>query len=153
MIASGPIGASVCVQIGLQQKVVSTWDRSLPLGSSATNQKAELNAMIIALEQAVEKADEMDSIPRMHVTIYSDSKYVVDCMTTSRARYRNRDYTSAKGRGIQNRDLMQEAHNFQEVLEGLGEVRIIWIPRDQNQRAEKEADKVLDEIVQSILSG
>lgn len=37
--------------------------------------------MIIALEQALEKYDELDGSPWLDVKIYTDSKYLIGCMT------------------------------------------------------------------------
>lgn len=45
-----------------------------------TNQRADITAMIIALAWALEKYEELDTSPRLDVTIYSDSKYAIGCM-------------------------------------------------------------------------
>ena len=40
-----------------------------------------MTAIIIALEQALEKYHDLDGTPRIDVKIYTDSKYVIGCMT------------------------------------------------------------------------
>ncbi|PQE12450.1 ribonuclease H1 protein [Rutstroemia sp. NJR-2017a BVV2] len=48
-----------------------TWTRQLPYYPPPTNQRAEITAIILALELALKKYDGLDSNPRVNVTIYS----------------------------------------------------------------------------------
>jgi ribonuclease HI len=57
------------------------WTKLLPRYPPPTNQRAEITAIILALEQAIEKCACMISDPWVDITIYSDSKYAIGCMT------------------------------------------------------------------------
>lgn len=58
------------------------WTRDLNQSDAVpTNQRAEITAIILALEQALDKYEKLDSYPYLEVEIFSDSKYAVGCMT------------------------------------------------------------------------
>jgi ribonuclease HI len=48
---------------------------------NATNQRAELSAIILGLLMALDRYHQLNRNPRLRLTIYSDSKYAVNCMT------------------------------------------------------------------------
>lgn len=75
----GAIGAAAAVfqfKWGKQR----AWTRVLPRHPRPTNQRAEITAIILALELALERYRNLDSYPWIDVKIYSDSKYAVNCM-------------------------------------------------------------------------
>lgn len=49
------------------------WTRSLPRYPPPTNQRAEITAIIFALEKALDKFERLDTNPYLEVKIYSDS--------------------------------------------------------------------------------
>ena len=68
------IGAAACV-IESKWSRDSTWTRRLPTPNPRrndpipTSQRAEITAIILALEKALDKYDHLDGYPRMVVTI------------------------------------------------------------------------------------
>ena len=77
------IGAAACV---IQKKWGrnSTWTRELRSGyrdPTPTSQRAEITAIILALEIALQEYAELDSNPNLRLTIHTDSKYAHGCMT------------------------------------------------------------------------
>lgn len=74
----GSVGAGVAVfklASGDMERYYEVLDDSY---DPPTNQRAEITAIKVALEQALRKYDELDSYPRLNVNIYSDSRYVTD---------------------------------------------------------------------------
>ena len=53
----------------------------LPSNPTPTNQRAEIQAIILALRWALRKYKELDSYPRLVVRIHSDSRYAIGCST------------------------------------------------------------------------
>ena len=58
----------------------SSWFKKLPANPRPTNQRAEITAIIIALRQALVLFRTLQTDPRLDITIYSDSRYAVNCM-------------------------------------------------------------------------
>ena len=75
----GAIGAAAAV-FQLKWGRQKAWTRVLPDYPRPTNQRAEITAIILALELALERYRNLDSYPWLDVKIYSDSKYAVNCM-------------------------------------------------------------------------
>src|ERR1700733_8506986 len=74
------IGAAAAV-FKLRWRRRKKWSMVLPRDPTPTNQRTEISAIILALEQALERYHGLRSEPRIKVTIYSDSQYAVGCMT------------------------------------------------------------------------
>jgi len=77
---AGTIGAAAAV-FKTKYGTHKAWTIKLPGHPRPTNQRAEITAIIVALLQALKKYRELASNPWLDVTIYSDSRYAVDCMT------------------------------------------------------------------------
>jgi ribonuclease HI len=73
-----------------------------------TNNTAELKALIYALEYA-------QTSPSLKVTIFSDSKYSIDCVITWAYGWKAKGWTK-KGGEIKNLELVQRAHTLYEQL-------------------------------------
>lgn len=121
------------------------WTRSLPRYPRPTNQRAEITGIIVALEQALDKYDDLDASPYLKVKIYSDSRYAVNCMTTWIYKWANNGWTNAAGYEVANRDLIQEASRLDDRLRELGEVDYMWIPREDNEYADSLCNQDMDE--------
>ncbi|KAK2736277.1 hypothetical protein FQN57_000807 [Myotisia sp. PD_48] len=123
------------------------WQLSLPSNPRPTNQRAEITAIILALEKASEKYDELNSKPRLDVKIYSDSRYVVGCMTTWVDKWENNGWTNSAGKEVANRDLLEEAWDLDNTLRqvGRGDIEYIWIPREKNEYADRLCNEDMDE--------
>lgn len=121
------------------------WTRILPNHPTPTNQRAEITAIIIALEQALEKSAELRTSPMLDVTIYSDSKYAIGCMTDWVNKWSRNGWINAAGYEVANRDLIKDASDLHNKLKEEGTVKYIWIPREKNQDADRLCNEVLDE--------
>lgn len=111
-----------------------------------TNQRAEIAAIILALKKALERYNDLDSAPRINLTIHSDSRYAVDCMTTWIYNWSCNGWTNARGNPVANKDLIQEASNLDDDLRALGKVTYKWIPRHENQQADKACNEEMDKM-------
>lgn len=123
-----------------------SWYRTPRLSrqENATNQRAEITAIIPGLEMALNRFDDLASNPTLDVTIYSDSRYAVDCLTDFVYKWTQNGWTNARGAEVANRDLIEEASDLDDRLERLGNVAYSWIPRSQNVLADKRCNEELD---------
>lgn len=121
------------------------WQRSLPRYPPPTNQRAELSAIIMGLEMALEKYAELDTNPYINVKIYSDSRYSIGCMTSWIYKWANNGWINAAGYEVANRDLIEEASDLDDRLKKEGDVDYIWIPRKENQYADSCCNDALND--------
>lgn len=120
------------------------WSRRLPSYPQPTNQAAEITAIIIALEKAIEKYGNLSFGPFMKVTITTDSKYAYGCMTEWRFKWQSNGWINAAGRDVANRDLLERAMELEAEVEEHGDVRYRWVPREENTKADEAANWELD---------
>ncbi|KAJ5966278.1 ribonuclease H1 [Penicillium waksmanii] len=137
------IGASAAV-FETGPGVYMSWTRSLPSHPPPTSQRAEIDAINLALDQALVFYEELPSYTRLDVTIYSDSRYVVGCMTQWIPRFINNGWRNSAGRPVANRDLLEEAWYLNNELRQRGYVEYRWFPREQNQVADGLCDEEMD---------
>ncbi|KAI1088507.1 ribonuclease H-like domain-containing protein [Rostrohypoxylon terebratum] len=112
----------------------------------ATNQRAELLAMILALEWALERYEELDGYPRLQLTIYSDSRYAVGCLNEWMDRWVANGWMNSRGMPVANRDLIEEAYDLEDKVRDLGSVLYEYIPRSENTVADTACNDALDDI-------
>ncbi|GAW24953.1 hypothetical protein ANO14919_145490 [Xylariales sp. No.14919] len=140
------IGAAACV---LRTRSSLSFHRTQELSSFysevPTSQRAEITAIIMALEWALEKYDELHSSPRLVVRINSDSKYAVGCMDTWIYKWSRNGWRNAAGYEVANRDLIEQASDLDDRVKELGSVDYKWIPRSENEEADELCDEALDE--------
>lgn len=110
-----------------------------------TNQRAEITAIIMALEWALEKYETLRSRPELRVTIYSDSQYAVRCMDDWIYKWCRNGWTNARGSEVVNRDLIERASHLDDLVAELGSVDYVWIRREENQAADELCRQRLDE--------
>ncbi|KAK4702823.1 ribonuclease HI, partial [Phenoliferia sp. Uapishka_3] len=91
--AIGAAGISIVRRSGER----NGWWRKLPQYPTPTNQRAELLSLAFALEKAIEIRDDLYNSPYFDLTLKTDSKYAVDCMTTWIAKWRENGFTNVKG--------------------------------------------------------
>jgi ribonuclease HI len=120
------------------------WTRVLPRYPPPTNQRAEITAIIIALEQALEEYDNLNGTPYLDVKIYSDSKYAVGCMNEWVYKWVQNGWRNAAGYEVANRDLIEKASNLDDRLKEEGKVQYIWIPREENEDADRYCNEAMD---------
>ena len=127
----------------------SYWTKTRRLDTddyNATNQRAEILAIILALEWALETYRSLDSHPNIDVTIHSDSAYAVKCMNTWIDKWIDNDWTNSKGYDVANRDLLEKASMLEEDVMDLGTIKYVHIRREYNQEADEACNELLDEM-------
>lgn len=140
----GSIGAAAAIfKLRFGRQIV--WTTSLPRHPPPTSQRAEITAIILALEKALEKYAELHTNPWLDIKIYSDSRYAVGCMTEWVYKWSRNGWINAAGNEVANRDLIQKASDLDDRLKEEGTVKYIWIPREENQDADRYCTEVLDE--------
>ena len=143
--SSNAIGAAACV-IHRRWGGDLTYTRKLPSYTTPTSQRAEITAIILALEQGLSKSRDLDTSPRMNVTIYTDSKYAHGCMTDWVYKWSRNGWINAAGNSVANRDLIEQASDLDDDLKEYGVVNYVWVPRSENQKADEAAGEVLNEM-------
>lgn len=123
----------------------AVWTKALSRHITPTNQRAEISAIILALQTALERYDDLDTCPRLSLKVYSDSKYAVGCMNEWIYKWYQTNWTNARGEEVANRDLIEEASDLGDRVNEIGNVEYIWIPRSENQLADEYCNGVLDE--------
>lgn len=101
--------------------------------------------MIVALEWALEKYDDLNGYPTLNVTIHSDSAYAVGCMSDWIDNWSRNGWRNARGQPVGNRDLIVEASALDDRLQMLGNVNYVHVPRADNVDADRECNRALDE--------
>ncbi|KAI1356048.1 ribonuclease H-like domain-containing protein [Xylaria sp. FL0043] len=126
------IGAAACV---LKTRSGSSFHRT-----------AAIAAIIIALQWALEKYEELDSCPRLVLRIHSDSRYAIGCMDNWIYKWARNGWRNAAGYEVANRDLIERASDLDDKVKELGSVDYIWIPRSENEEADELCNDKLDEL-------
>ena len=121
-----------------------TWIKHLPKTPRPTNQSAEIEAIILALEQALVKYGQLRSNPYLVVKIYSDSKYVIGCMTEWIYKWSTNGWLNASGKPVANQDLIAKAIELHDELRDEGSVEYIKIPRSENEEADGYCKQAMD---------
>jgi ribonuclease HI len=138
------IGAAAAVH-------VKKWGRSdprtkhLPRYPTPTNQRAEITAIIMALNFALERVQEMDLSTSLDLRIYSDSKYAVGCMNEWIYKWTKNGWRTSENNEVVNRDLIQKASHLDDQVKEHGRVSYIWIERAANQIADQCCNEALNE--------
>lgn len=122
---------------------LDSFTRRLPIDPTSipTNQRAEITAVIMALEVALHKY----ATPPLDLKIYSDSRYAIGCMTEGIDNWRRNGWINVSGGQVANKDLIQKASGLEErVKDRGGAVGYIWISRADNADADKACNQELD---------
>jgi ribonuclease HI len=111
-------------------------------GSKQTNQRAELTAILRALDIA----------PRhREVTIYTDSKYAIDCVTNWYRNWVKNGWVNSKGKPVENKDLVADIRERIEEREQLAKVTyFVWVKGHAQNPGNIAADRLA---VEGALSG
>lgn len=100
--------------------------------------------IIIALEQALGRYDELDSHPYLDVKIYSDSKYAILYMNERIHTWFRNGQTNSRNQPISNQDLIQEAFGSGRQGEGAGQGGI-YLDSEENHEADGLCNDCMDE--------
>ena len=103
-------------------------------GPRQTNQRAELTAVLRALE----------IVPRnRNVTIVTDSRYAIDCITVWYINWRKNGWKTAAGKAVENKDLVEHVLAKIEERNGAGVKTLFeWIKGHASHPGNVEADKL-----------
>ena len=106
-------------------------------GSRQTNQRAELTAVQRALDVAPRHRD---------VTIYTDSKYAIDCVTNWYRNWVRNGWMNSKGKPVENKDLVLGVRENIDEREILGKkTYFVWVKGHANTQGNIEADRLANE--------
>ena len=143
----GAYGACACYVIkkwGQNEtftKRLSAWNDPVP-----TSQRAELCAIILALEHALDTRQELDNDPYLYVDIYTDSKYAYGCMTEWCTKWQNNGFINSLGYEVANRDLIEKALDLESDILNYGKVNWEWVPRSDNTVADEAVNAEMDDM-------
>ncbi|KAL8705024.1 MAG: hypothetical protein Q9201_001831 [Fulgogasparrea decipioides] len=103
-------------------------------GPRQTNQRAELTAILRALE----------IVPKnRHVSIITDSKYAIDCVTVWYVNWRKNGWKNAAGKAVENKDLVEMILSKTEERESLNvQTTFEWIKGHAHHPGNVEADRL-----------
>jgi len=112
------------------------------LGSIQTNQRAELSAMIAALESVCKEPILQE--PEAQIIIYTDSKYVKDILTAGWLEQWKKNNWKRKLGELKNVDLVQRLDCLWEKVtkEGKAKLEIVWVKGHDGIKGNEEADKL-----------
>ncbi|KFY44116.1 hypothetical protein V494_01628 [Pseudogymnoascus sp. VKM F-4513 (FW-928)] len=140
----GSIGACAAVFKSPDGTILDSYGNCLPYDPRPTSQRAELTAIILALQKVVDKDDTLPNNPWLDVKIYSDSYYAVSCMREWIHNWRRNGWINAAGNSVMNQDLIRWADELDDEIQKLGSVEYCWIPREQNQHADRFVNEIMD---------
>ena len=110
---------------------------------NATSQRAEIFAIILALEWAMEAYENSNTSPRIKVIIHSDSRYTVNCMNKWPAKWSNNGWTTSAGGSVANQDILQEAIEAENRVLDVGNVVYKRVSRDKVHGADEKCNEEL----------
>ena len=142
----GAIGAAAAVRRYRDGSVSHRTRQLNTYNYNATNQRAEILAIILALDWAMEDYENLNNSPSISVTIHSDSKYAVNCMNQWLTRWSNNGWTTSVGGSVANQDILQEAIEAENRVLDVGNVVYKWVPRAQVHDADEKCNDVLDDM-------
>lgn len=109
---------------------------SLTPGTPQTNQRAELRAVVHALEQ-ISEAAAADS--NRSFVIYTDSKWSIDAITKWRANWQRNGWLTAAKEPVKHQDLIRHAGNLYDALHP-HRVTIEWVKGHSSSEGNRAAD-------------
>lgn len=106
-------------------------------GSKQTNQRAELTAIQRALDIAPKHRD---------VTIYTDSRYSIDCVTNWYRGWERNGWVNSKGKPVENVDLVKGVRGAIAEREMMKRKTLfVWVKGHQGNAGNVEADRLANE--------
>ena len=103
-------------------------------GSRQTNQRAELTAILRALEIVPRNRD---------VVIITDSKYAIDCVTEWFINWRRNGWKTASGKAVENKDIIENVlSKIEERAKLVVRTDFEWIKGHANHPGNVEADRL-----------
>ncbi|KAI8625532.1 ribonuclease H-like domain-containing protein [Xylariaceae sp. FL1651] len=141
----GPIGAAAACLMAPDGVGYASRTRNLPRRDpQPTSQRAELTAIILELEWAVEECERPDSYP-MNIRIYSDSSYAVRSLNTWRYNWAQSGWQRPNGAPVANQDLFNDIWSLERQVGQFRTIDYRWVPREANSNANWECNQALNE--------
>jgi ribonuclease HI len=140
----GAIGAAAAVFLRKDGQPSKIFISRLPASTRPTNQRAEIYAIIIALEQALIKYNNLTFRPILDVTIMSDSKYAIKCINEWIYKWCANGWKTSAGYEVANRDLIERMSELDDEIRECGDVRYTFIPRTENEIADEACNEAMD---------
>lgn len=104
-----------------------------------TNQRAELHAIVDALQTAVDTPNS-DS---KNIRVMTDSKYSRDCLTSWGDKWETNGYKSSTGKQVQNQDLIKNGRALMQQLKNQGgSIEIEHVKGHADNYGNNQADKL-----------
>ncbi|KAJ5701313.1 hypothetical protein N7488_008861 [Penicillium malachiteum] len=113
-----PTGAAAAVTITKDGRSLY-WTKSLPPEPKLTSQRAEITGIILALRRVLVRSKKLRTSPYLDVTIHTDSKYAIGCMTTWIHKWRKNGCTNCHDRKVANKNIIRWASRLQKPRENL----------------------------------
>ncbi|KAF3167136.1 hypothetical protein TWF225_012058 [Orbilia oligospora] len=110
-----------------------------------TIQRAELTSVILAIDIATIRFEQLDTKPYLDVKIHSNSEYAIDCMTNRIHQCNRNGWMDDAGDEVENRDLMEKVLDLEDLLRDKGDVSYFLISREENQEATEFCNRALDD--------
>lgn len=143
----GPIAAAAVTMTNKYGRR-TTQTHQLPPSPPPTPQRAQLSAIILALQQArlktLQPRPGPGPRPRVDVTIHTDSKYAMGCMTQWCWKWARNGFRTRRGREVVDRDLIERALLLEGEVLRAGTVEWVWVPRGRNGAVGAVVEGVLD---------
>ncbi|KAL3477942.1 ribonuclease H-like domain-containing protein [Aspergillus californicus] len=139
------IGAAAVAFKNRRGKFEGDSTQALPSSPTPTSQRAEISGIILALEKVLQKHDTLVYGPLIEVTIHSDSRYAIDCMTKYIHKWTSNGWVNSAGNPVANQDLIQEAAQLEDRVRDLGSLTYKFIPREENSYVDGLCNQCLDD--------
>ena len=122
--------------------------RSINSNENPTSQRAELTALIMALEAGLRRKSQLRGNPHFQFSILTDSMYVINCLTKFHWKWKQNGWINSRGLPVSNQDLIQRALYLHDriVNEGSGGcIQFEHVSREMNEEADRLANLGCDE--------
>lgn len=116
---------------------------------SVTNQRAELEAIHVAIETTIETDSYHDSDIRPQIHLYSDSEYAINALSDWVYKWQQNDWKTSNKRPVKNRD------QIEPIFALMGEHRVVFFhsPAHTNKLDERsKGNAVADQLAQCASS-
>lgn len=120
------------------------WTRIVPAEPTPTRQRADLLAIVLALEKAMEDDGRLYTKRAVDLNIYSGSLYAVKSLTDWADRWIYNGWIGTDGREVDNKDLIQRALEVEEMLMDGGSVRYTCLPKEEKTEANAYCEHALN---------
>ncbi|OBT53182.1 hypothetical protein VE04_06181 [Pseudogymnoascus sp. 24MN13] len=120
------------------------WTRIVPAHPTPTRQRADLMAIVLALEMAIVDDGRLYDKRAVDLNIYSGSLYAVKSLTDWADRWIYNGWIGTDGREVDNQDLIKRALQVEEMLMDGGSVRYTCIPREEKTEANTYGEHALN---------